>query len=151
MPKILVDASKGLHQTSGNSTTNGTISGHKKHVVEVDGAQTLTNADSGKLFVLGTTGGAITFPMTQGWNAEFLLTGSISANYNISGSAVSPAASVTGSFRIVAEDGASAGIIESGGNTGVIRFVSTKAAEGDIIKIDVLSSTRVYGLGVSDI
>ena len=148
MPKILVDAAKGLHQTGGIPLTNGTISGHKKHVVTTDGAQTLTNADSGKLFVLGTTGGAITFPMTAGWNAEFLLTGSVSSNYVLSGSAVSPAALVSGSFRILADDGAAVGITSP--SVGVIRFNAAQSREGDRIQIDVLSSTQVSGFGLSE-
>ena len=148
MPKILVDANKGLHQTSGTSLTNGTITGHKKHVVTSDGALTLTNSDSGKLYVLGTTGGAITFPMTAGWNAEFLVTGSISADYTLSGSAQAAGQSVTGSFRIVAEDGAPTGVAEGAAASGIIKFESDDAEEGDIIKINVLSSTRVHGLGI---
>ena len=147
MPKIIVDAAKGLHQTGGTSLTNGTIAGHKKHIVTFDGAKTLTNADSGKFFVLGTTGGAITFPMTAGWNAEFLVTGSLSADYNLSGSAQAAGQSVTGSFRIIAEDGSPTGIAE-GATIGIIKFEKDDVEAGDIIKIDVLSSTRVYGLGI---
>ena len=53
MPSIKVTPTKGLFQVKGTSAVpNGSISGHKRVVLDKDGDYTLTVADSGKIITL---------------------------------------------------------------------------------------------------
>ena len=133
MPKVLVTPTAGLFQEAGN----GTLSGHKKEVKVLTGAATLTAADSGKIIVLGGTG-TVQFPVVEGWNAEFYLTGASSAV--VSGSAVSPTAGVSVQGRELGSDGTTDGVVISASGSA---FTSGASVAGDSLTVNVLSASRI--------
>ena len=133
MPKILVTPAKGLFQESGS----GTFSGHLNEVKTLTGASTLTQADSGKIILLGGDAGTVQFPVTAGWHAEFLLTGSLAGAVVVSGS-VSSAGTVTVQGRELGDDGSTDAVAIASGVGAT--FANSTAAAGDGVKVRVLTS-----------
>ena len=81
MPAIKVTPEKGLHQVSGNTTIkSGTLSGQLQVVETIVGAgqtRALTQADSGKLFLVTSADGTITFTLPallDGFHCEIIFT-----------------------------------------------------------------------------
>ena len=79
MPAIKVTPAKGLHQVTGTSAIgSGTLSGHLQVVETIVGAgqtRALTQADSGKLFLITSADGTLTFtlpPLLAGFNCEII-------------------------------------------------------------------------------
>ena len=134
MPKILVTPAKGLFQEAGD----GTLSGHKKEVKVVTGNSTLTLADSGKIIIVGGAG-TVQFPVVEGWNAEFYLTGASGAI--VSGSALSPAAGVTVQGRELGGDGTTDAVAIAAGVGAT--FASAASVAGDSVCVNVLSTSRI--------
>lgn len=147
MPTIIVDKAKGLYQKAATSANPaGTLSGQKLVVKAVDGAVTLTNADSGKIIMLGGAPAyTVQFPVEKGWNAEFLVTGSIQADITLSGSAKTTTTAVSASFTGVCGDGAAAAIVmgTGAGNIGKVIFdQSSNVSGGDTAQIVCVSDSH---------
>jgi hypothetical protein len=141
MPQVTVTDSKGLVQSAGSGVVinsnvsfggTSTLSGQKSSVSLCDSGQTLTAADSGKVFLLMQAVGArtVTLPsVSTGMTFRFILDTAAAGNWSI------VQASATQDFygSIVAADGGA-------GDTAIttdtlVRFVGGTAVAGDQLEL----------------
>ena len=161
MPTIIVDKARGLFQKAATSANKaGTLSGHKIQTKDCGtSAITLTESDSGKVFLVGADDGAhtIQFPVVEGWHGEFMVTGS-SASSTLSCGAVSLSGSVLSAGETVvplgmfgdAADGATANVDIA---SNAVR-IKAAAKAGTSVSLRVIKDGsgifNVYARGLTD-
>jgi len=146
MPTIIVDNKKGLFQKAATTANPaGTLAGHKSVVKTVNADlanQTLTQEDSGKIFLVGGDAGPITFPVGEaGWEGTFVATGSFHDNLVVSGAAASSSSTVTVVGTELGAD-ASTDAVVIAADVGAT-FGTTIVAAGDTLKVKVLKANSL--------
>lgn len=146
MPKVKISDDKGLVQSSGkglqiatDTTLNGkSLTGDHKKIKVLSTSTTLTESDSGKLFICeggdGSSTTTHTFPVGKaGWHGTFMITGSIAEDIILSGAAASSTSAVSLRSNILSGSGLG-GILQTGVTD--IRF-DVSGVESDADRIDV--------------
>ena len=150
MPTIIVDKNKGLFQKAATSANKaGTLSGNLNSVKAVVAGDSLTLADSGKLFLVGGGAGTIQVPISDaGWHGTFVITGAVEGDVIISGSAAALVSQKpTFITTIVTEGSATPDAIAAVG-TSAIKFTTSNETAGDRIDVKVaVANNLIIGTG----
>ena len=162
MPKVTISDSKGIFQEAGSGLViksatefegqvhfkGNQVHGHKKKVTTigssdygVSGQHHLSGSDSGRIFVIGDTGGSprtILIPnVSSGWNATFVVTGAIQSAITISGSISKTVDPWAGAIIDLQDGTASEDWVITAG-TGIVVGTGTEA--GDQCTVEVMGS-----------
>lgn len=146
IPTIYIDRVTGASYTNlGGTIWNPFSSGSLSQIATpLAAATTLTAADSGKTFLLAlATGFTITLPAntTVGFKARFIVSIAPTTAYIISSATADTIGGSVLSSSGGAEDTEAAFTADS------ITFVANTAVPGDIIEVEILTATQIWGRG----
>lgn len=146
-PSLYIDQATGAMYTNlgGGSTWQSSSSGQLNQIpTALAAATTLTAADSGKTFLLALAGGfTVTLPANTvtGFKCRFIVSTAPTTAYII---AAATADTIGGS--ILSSSGA-AEDTEAAFTGDQVNFVANTAVPGDLVEIEILSSTQVWARG----
>ena len=162
MPTIIVDKAKGLFQKAGTTQNPaGSFAGAKSvvfpTVINGVAAHTASLNDSGKSFILGTTGGrSLALPeMTAaniGWNCELIVTGALSSTHVIATVNTSGESADSDRFLLAAAAGTAAEVAKvTTGADNELDFLTGCADADDMCVIEVryIGANKAIAKGVS--